>query len=215
MQAYRGLPILTNQPARPTPARRHLAARARGLRRRVPAARARTRSTRCSRRGGRRSSPAAPASTSARRSRSSAPAGARRRALASAGGLLYDESGAERPTRPRRAGSRRCRRRAPERPPARCPGSRAHRRRRVAGAPEPSRLWTEDTRHPTLVVGLDVPAETVAGRIDARTRAMVERGVEEEAAAALARALSSTARKVIGLEEFETFPPKTPSPRWC
>ena len=72
--------------------------------------------------------------------------------------------------------------------------------------PERSRLWTEETRHPTLVVGLDVPAETLAERIDSRTRAMAARGAAEEARAALAGPLSTTARKVMGLEEFGTLP---------
>ena len=69
-----------------------------------------------------------------------------------------------------------------------------------------SRLWTEDTRHPTVVFGLDVPTETLNGRIAERARAMVERGVEEEAARALAQPLSTTARRVIGLEELSTLP---------
>jgi tRNA A37 N6-isopentenylltransferase MiaA len=43
-------------------------------------------------------------------------------------------------------------------------------------------------------------------RIDERTSQMVERGVENEVARALARPLSSTAQKVIGLEEFSTLP---------
>jgi tRNA dimethylallyltransferase len=72
--------------------------------------------------------------------------------------------------------------------------------------PERSRLWTEETRHPTLVVGLDVPAETLAERIDSRTRAMAARGAVEEARVALASPLSTTARKVMGLEEFGMLP---------
>jgi tRNA dimethylallyltransferase len=72
--------------------------------------------------------------------------------------------------------------------------------------PPDSRLWTDDTRHPTLVVGLDVPAEVVAARIEERTRAMAERGAVEEARAALAGTLSTTARRVMGLEEFGTLP---------
>jgi tRNA dimethylallyltransferase len=73
-------------------------------------------------------------------------------------------------------------------------------------APVASRLWTEDTRHPTLVFGLDVPAEVLNERIAQRVREMVERGAEEEVARALAQPLSSTARKVIGLEELSTLP---------
>jgi tRNA dimethylallyltransferase len=72
--------------------------------------------------------------------------------------------------------------------------------------PESSRLWTEETRHPTLVVGLDVPPETLAERIEERTRAMAERGAADEARDALRRPLSATARKVMGLEEFGTLP---------
>jgi tRNA dimethylallyltransferase len=73
-------------------------------------------------------------------------------------------------------------------------------------APGASRLWTEDTRRPTLIFGLEVPAEALNRRIDERTRRMVERGVEEEVARALAQPLSTTARKVIGLEEFASRP---------
>ena len=73
-------------------------------------------------------------------------------------------------------------------------------------APERSRLWTDDTRRPTLVFGLEVPAEILERRIEERAREMVDRGVQDEAAVALARPLSPTARKVIGLEEFATLP---------
>jgi len=73
-------------------------------------------------------------------------------------------------------------------------------------APGTSRLWTEDTRRPTLIFGLEVPAETLNRRIDDRTRQMVERGVADEVAGALAQPLSTTARKVIGLEEFASLP---------
>ena len=71
--------------------------------------------------------------------------------------------------------------------------------------PATDRLWTEETRHPTLVVGLDVPADEVARRIEERTRDMAARGAADEARAALAGPLSTTARKVIGLEEFSTL----------
>jgi tRNA dimethylallyltransferase len=64
-----------------------------------------------------------------------------------------------------------------------------------------SRLWTRETRHPTLIFGLDVPKEILATRIEARTRAMFEQGAEEEAARAAGLSLSSTARQVIGLRE--------------
>ena len=76
----------------------------------------------------------------------------------------------------------------------------------VSLRPARDRLWTEETRHPTLIVGLDVPPAILAERIDQRTRAMVGRGVVAEARAALAGDLSSTARKTMGLEDFATLP---------
>ncbi len=68
------------------------------------------------------------------------------------------------------------------------------------------RLWTEETRHPTLVVGLDVPAEELNRRIESRTRAMFEAGVEQEVRIALAGSLSTTARKILGLREVAELP---------
>lgn len=68
------------------------------------------------------------------------------------------------------------------------------------------RLWAADTRRPTTVVGLDVPSEELGARIDARTRAMFDAGVEDEVRAALARPLSSTARKIMGLQEVAELP---------
>jgi tRNA dimethylallyltransferase len=70
----------------------------------------------------------------------------------------------------------------------------------------PNRLWTRETRHPTLVFGLDVPKEVLAARIQARTRAMFEHGVEEEVAHAAAGSLSSTAGQVIGFREITELP---------
>ncbi len=63
------------------------------------------------------------------------------------------------------------------------------------------RLWEEELRHPTLVVGLDVPVAELDRRIDERTRAMFDAGVEAEVRAALAGPLSATARKIMGLRE--------------
>jgi tRNA dimethylallyltransferase len=73
-------------------------------------------------------------------------------------------------------------------------------------APARDSLWGTDARHPTLVVGLDVPREVLAERIDARARAMAERGAVEEARRALAAPLSTTSRQVIGLREFAELP---------
>ena len=72
--------------------------------------------------------------------------------------------------------------------------------------PRTDRLWTLDTRRPTLIVGLDVPREELARRIELRTRAMLRRGAAEEARAALSGPLSSTAEKVIGLREAAELP---------
>jgi len=72
--------------------------------------------------------------------------------------------------------------------------------------PAHDRLWAGETRHPTLVVGLDAPRELLEGRIRERTRAMFQRGVEDEVRRALARPLSSTARHVIGLREIAELP---------
>jgi len=73
-------------------------------------------------------------------------------------------------------------------------------------APEHDRLWTDDTRHPTTIVVLDLPLAELDARIEARTRAMAAAGAAEEARRAWAGPLSETARKVLGLEEFATLP---------
>jgi tRNA dimethylallyltransferase len=119
---------------------------------------------------------------------------------------LYDDEGAERAHAT-----------LAERDPAAAAVVHPNDRRRVvralelaeAGAslrPQRARLWTEETRHPTVVVGLEVPPRILAARIDERTRTMVSRGVVAEARAALAGELSPTARRTIGLEEFATLP---------
>ncbi len=63
-------------------------------------------------------------------------------------------------------------------------------------------LWSAETRHPTLVFGLDLPDDVLDARITARAEAMLERGVVAEARAAMARKLSPSARKVMGLVDF-------------
>jgi tRNA dimethylallyltransferase len=74
-------------------------------------------------------------------------------------------------------------------------------------SPERDRLWSDDTRHPTLFVGLDVPREELDRRIAERTRRMLERGVVDEVRAALAGEISPTARTIHGLREFAELPP--------
>ena len=61
-------------------------------------------------------------------------------------------------------------------------------------------------RHPTLLVGLDVPKPELDRRIEERTRRMFDAGVEEEVRNALLGEPSATARKIIGLHEVATLP---------
>jgi tRNA dimethylallyltransferase len=61
-------------------------------------------------------------------------------------------------------------------------------------------------RHPTLLVGLDVPKLELERRIAERTRRMFEAGVEQEVREALQADLSATAQKIIGLSEVATLP---------
>ena len=64
------------------------------------------------------------------------------------------------------------------------------------------RLWSADTRHPTVVFGLDVPRPEVLRRIEKRTEEMFAAGVRDEVTQALAGRISATARKALGLEEI-------------
>jgi tRNA dimethylallyltransferase len=73
-------------------------------------------------------------------------------------------------------------------------------------APASDRLWTDDTRYPTLLVGLERPEAELDERIADRTRRMAAAGAADEARAAWRLPLSSTARKVMGLAEFATLP---------
>jgi len=104
-----------------------------------------------------------------------------------------------------------------ERDPAAAAAVHPNDRRRVVRAlelaesgsslrPGEDRLWSGETRHPTLIVGLDLPAEELARRIEERTRAMFECGVEEEVRRALTGSISPTARTVHGLDEVAELP---------
>jgi tRNA dimethylallyltransferase len=64
------------------------------------------------------------------------------------------------------------------------------------------RLWSTAMRLPTLVAGLEVPAIELERRIRTRTVEMFERGVAREIRAALARPVSRTAQKTLGLREI-------------
>ena len=57
-----------------------------------------------------------------------------------------------------------------------------------------------------MILGLQVPADTVRERIEARTRAMFELGVEREVAAAVAAGpLSATAARIHGLSDVRAL----------
>src|SRR5438034_3949166 len=73
--------------------------------------------------------------------------------------------------------------------------------------PSQDRLWAGETRHPTLIVGLELPREELRRRIEARTHEMFERGVEEEVRRALSgQPVSATARHIHGLREIAELP---------
>jgi len=72
--------------------------------------------------------------------------------------------------------------------------------------PDRDTLWSGETRHPTLIVGLDVPKEELARRIEKRTLAMFERGVEEEVRRALEGRISATAATIHGLRDVAELP---------
>jgi tRNA dimethylallyltransferase len=116
-----------------------------------------------------------------------------------------------------RAGPERAHELLAQRDPAAAAAVHANDRRRVVRALElvetgaslvraESRLWTEDTRHPSVIFVLDVPRDLLLERIERRVREMFERGVEEEARRALSGPLSSTARQVMGLREVAELP---------
>jgi tRNA dimethylallyltransferase len=67
---------------------------------------------------------------------------------------------------------------------------------------EDSELWSPETRHPTIVFGLDMDREQLYERIDARTEAIVASGAEQDVRLAEAAGPSRTARKALGFEEL-------------
>ncbi len=72
--------------------------------------------------------------------------------------------------------------------------------------PADDRLWDGGHRHPTLIAGLEVPADELERRIVARTDDMFARGVVEEVQAALKACVSQTAAKALGLAEIASLP---------
>jgi tRNA dimethylallyltransferase len=73
-------------------------------------------------------------------------------------------------------------------------------------APSREQLFGGAWRHPTVIVGLDVPKPDLDRRIAERTKRMFDAGVEEEVRAALVAEPSATASKIIGLHEVATLP---------
>lgn len=67
--------------------------------------------------------------------------------------------------------------------------------------PEQPRLWTAALRLPTLVLGLEVPPEALAARVRARAEAMFDRGVQDEV-----RAAGGVVPQVLGLDAVRTLP---------
>jgi tRNA dimethylallyltransferase len=72
--------------------------------------------------------------------------------------------------------------------------------------PETDALWSTSMRHPTVVVGLELPADELDRRIRARAEAMIARGAVDEARTAIAGPISKTAAKALGLAELTTLP---------
>jgi tRNA dimethylallyltransferase len=65
-----------------------------------------------------------------------------------------------------------------------------------------SQLWTEDTRHPTLLAGLTMDRAALYEQIDRRVDTMVGAGALEEVRAAHEAGASATARKALGFEDL-------------
>ncbi len=69
-------------------------------------------------------------------------------------------------------------------------------------APESDSLWDAHTRVPTVIVGLDLPPSLGDQRIAARTESMFQRGVEQEVRNARAHhVFSHTAARIHGLQD--------------
>jgi len=71
---------------------------------------------------------------------------------------------------------------------------------------ERERLWTDETRHPTLVFGLEVDKAELERRLAVRARAMFDAGVRQEVERALAAGISPTARYAHGIADVAEHP---------
>ena len=74
--------------------------------------------------------------------------------------------------------------------------------------PSRDRLWSADTRVPTMVVGLEIPRDSLERRIRERTETMFARGVVAEVRRAVAGRVSRTAEKALGLRELAQLAPE-------
>jgi tRNA dimethylallyltransferase len=105
-----------------------------------------------------------------------------------------------------------------ERDPGAAAGLHANDRRRVVRAleltelgsslrPDADRLWTDEMRTETILFGLDVPRDVLLERIERRANAMFAAGVVAEARAAIEGDISATAVHALGLREVADLPP--------
>ena len=67
---------------------------------------------------------------------------------------------------------------------------------------EPSQLWSEELRRPTVLAGLTMEREALYAAIDARVDRMLEAGVREQVLQAHTAGASETARKALGFDEL-------------
>lgn len=67
------------------------------------------------------------------------------------------------------------------------------------------RLWSTETRRRTLIVGLEITPATLERRIRERAEAMFERGVVDEVQRALGGPLARTVEKTLGLREIASL----------
>ena len=74
-------------------------------------------------------------------------------------------------------------------------------RRKGSGHPLGNQLWSTETRHPTVLVGLVMDRDALNERIDARMAAIAGAAIDEVRAADAAGA-SATARKAHGFDEL-------------
>ncbi len=72
--------------------------------------------------------------------------------------------------------------------------------------PETDRLWSQETRHPALLVGLDMPRDELERRIERRAEKMFAAGVVDEVRSALAAGVSKTSAQALGLRELADLP---------